>query len=376
MSLFLLGTGFVTPLGNELDEVWGRILAGEMPPALEFPQRAGAKTNYYLPVPPKQVEALGRTPRIRRSSSITYFSVTAGLAALANAGISPTPEAMQKTALVFAIASGGVLYTRRFYDTILKEGPLAASPLLFPETVYNAPASHLAAMLGTDAATYTLVGDGSIGISALAFADQLLACHPELEQCIVVAAEECDWILSEAYASWRLLTRTPRITLGIHGTPSGMLLAEGAAALVVGRTSNTASAPIQIQSATAPFLKRKLAGHALQSILKALPIEGSDLVIASANGTWVDRLEASELRQHLPNSPVFYPKTILGETLGAGSLLQVALAAEGLKRASLPLPSGSLGTKQAAPLQDAGKITVTSVGLNGEVGAAVVSKGK
>ena len=71
-----------------------------------------------------------------------------------------TPEIAARTAVVFAITDGGVLYTRKFYEQIVKQGANSASPLLFPETVYNAPASHLAAQLGIDGASYTLVGDG------------------------------------------------------------------------------------------------------------------------------------------------------------------------------------------------------------------------
>jgi len=85
----------------------------------------------------------------------------------------------------------------------VKQGASAASPLLFPETVYNAPASHLSAQLGLDGACYTLVGDSTIGLTALKFAEQLLALG-DVDRCVVVACEEIDWILCEAYRDWRL----------------------------------------------------------------------------------------------------------------------------------------------------------------------------
>ncbi|MEI6736711.1 MAG: GNAT family N-acetyltransferase [Actinomycetes bacterium] len=91
-----------------------------------------------------------------------------------------------RLAIVFGVSSGGVQYTRRFYEQIVKQGANAASPLLFPETVYNAPASHLAAMLGVDGATYTLVGDGTVGLQALEFGAQLIAAaeaHGESQGC-------------------------------------------------------------------------------------------------------------------------------------------------------------------------------------------------
>ena len=85
-----------------------------------------------------------------------------------------------------------------------ESGAQAASPLLFPETVFNAPASHLAAILGITGASYTLVGDGAVGILALQMAEDLMAIEA-LDHCLVVGAEEVDWLLCDAYRKWRLL---------------------------------------------------------------------------------------------------------------------------------------------------------------------------
>ena len=208
MSTHLAGMGWVTPLGAGLDEVWARLCAGETAEVKSMVNPETGRAHVYAPVPMKLVDALTRNPRLRRSSAISYFAVAAGLAALADAGIVLTPELAARTAVVFAVSNGGVIYTRKFYEQLVKRGANAASPLLFPETVYNAPASHLAALLGIDGASYTLVGDASVGMSALHFASELLETS-DVEQVVVVGAEECDWILCEAYAAWRLATDSP-----------------------------------------------------------------------------------------------------------------------------------------------------------------------
>ena len=74
----------------------------------------------------------------------------AGFDALGDAGLKPGIGLGTTTAVVFAICSGGVNYTRRFYHEIVTLGARGASPLLFPETVYNAAASHLAALLNVN----------------------------------------------------------------------------------------------------------------------------------------------------------------------------------------------------------------------------------
>src|SRR5207249_847307 len=130
----------------------------------------------------------------------------------------------------FAISNGGVIYTRRFYADIVKAGAQSASPLLFPETVFNAPASHLAAILGINGASYTVVGDGAVGVLALKLAEDLMA-STDIDGCLVVAAEEIDPLVCEAYRQWRFLRNTEKPESG-----RGMIMSEGAGALLLERS--------------------------------------------------------------------------------------------------------------------------------------------
>lgn len=306
MSARIAGMGWVTPLGVEFDETYQRILRGERPAVETLSAPVGGRAYPVLRVPPATVETLGRRPRLRRSSAITYFTAAAGLAALEHAGIEMTPEVAARTAIIFAVADGGVVYTRRFYETIVTQGAQAASPLLFPETVYNAPASHLAAVLGITGMTYTLVGDATVGLAALKYAEQLLASSA-VEHCLVVGGEEIDWVLCEAYRESRL---------------AGATLAEGGAALVVSREG-----PWELRvHPGAPFFRRKEAGAALSRVLGE--IDGNPrLVVASANGTWIDAVEETAIAAHFPAAEILRPKRSLGEAVGAGALMQCIVAA-------------------------------------------------
>src|SRR6202047_4275110 len=154
--------------------------------------------------------------------------------ALADAGFQADEPLGARRAVLYAICSGGVNYTRRFYHELITQGVNAASPMLFSETVYNAPASHLAALLKLDGESYTLVGDCAVGLSALHFAAQLLVNQPPLELCVVVGTEEADWILSDAFNSWRMVTRNSDFE--VFGKLQGTIFGEGAAAIVLGRT--------------------------------------------------------------------------------------------------------------------------------------------
>jgi 3-oxoacyl-[acyl-carrier-protein] synthase II len=317
MSAKIAGLGWVTPLGMGLDEVWTRLVAGDVAEIKTAANPETGRAHPYAPVPMKMVESLGRNPRMRRSSPISYFALAAGLAALENASVAITPEAAAKTALVFAISSGGVIYSRKFYEQIVKQGANSASPLLFPETVYNAPASHLAAHLGVDGASYTLVGDNSVGLAALKFGEQLLAMD-DLDRVVVVGAEEMDWVLCEAYRDWRLSRAEP-------GSKSGALLAEGAAAVVLAREGVV---DVPVIHPGVPFFRQRDAPSAIERAYSDVLAGNSvDIVVGGANGTFVDRAESTAIARHCSAAKCIFPKRALGEALGASSLMQIVVAA-------------------------------------------------
>ena len=330
VSARISGIGCVTPLGCDLDEIWRRIAADERPALSEVVNPETGRKFHVALVPPALVAHVAREPRLRRSSAISLFAAAAGKAALADSGIEFTSEVKARTAVVFGVSDGGVQYTRRFYEQIVKQGANAASPLLFPETVYNAPASHLAAMLGVDGATYTLVGDGTVGLQALEFGAQLLAMG-DADHVLVVAAEELDWILLEAHRAWRLIARD-RPAVPHSQPPTGALLAEGAAAVLLSRDGKRATVDV---AAGMSFCSREEAARALGDVLKCFADrEPPSLSVDGANGTWVDKVIAGVMDAHFRplQFSVAFPKDHFGEAPGCGALQQIVFAVAMLER--------------------------------------------
>jgi len=233
-------------------------------------------------------------------------------------------------ALVFAASNGGVVYTKRFYHDVVESGAQSASPLLFPETVFNAPASHLAAILGVTGTSYTLVGDGAIGVLAVKMANDLLQ-NEAFDFCLVVGAEEADWILCDGYHKWRLLKSRPPIEL-FRDPPGGMILSEGAGALLLGRKGEV---QIDAIDAGGNFSRRQEAKEILVRILRNLKDEPT-CVVAGANGTFVDLAERDAIEKVLPQAIIYSPKPALGESVGASATCQIIVAAQALRTKRLP----------------------------------------
>src|SRR5213596_992800 len=330
MSLAIAGMGWVTPLGSGVDSVWERLLQGHEASATTISEPFSEQAYSAFRVPESAMAGFSY-PRLRRASVISRVAAAAGLEALRAAGVELNSQNAERTALIFAISNGGVIYTRRFYRDIVDAGAQSASPLLFPETVFNAPASHLAAILGITGATYTLVGDGAVGLAAIKMAEDLMA-NETLDYCLVVGTEEIDWLLCDAYRRWRLLRSSPPIE-PFSKQNRGMILSECAGAIVLAREG-----PFTIEFAHPGgcFSKRAQAGDILKQILSDLSDTQIDFVILGANGTFVDQAESEAIGQIVPDTLVYTGKPALGESVGAAVVWQVILAAQALRSAELP----------------------------------------
>ncbi len=343
MSLCILGTGWVTPHGRDLDIVAARIRSAEAPPLQSIENPFSHRTHPAYLVDRADLEDSERQRRLRRSSTISHLAVTAARDAMANAGLIAADPG--RIALLFAATNGGVIYTRRFFAEIAERGTQAGSPLLFPETVYNAPASHIAATLGIEGTASTLVGDATAGISAIQFAEDLLATD-QCDVAVVVAAEEADWITCEGYGFWNLATRTGVVT---PFADTGLVFAEGAAAIVLARDSSR-DTPTLRSTRSLTFTDR---AHGVAQLGKLISSATTDLtpdrVITSANGTRLDHIEADALSAHLPDSPILSPKIALGESFTASAVAQIVHAS-----------------------REPGRSLITTVGTNHQLGILVV----
>ena len=159
--------------------------------------------------------------RLRRATPLTYFLVEAVDQCLK--GI----ENRERLGLIVVHFTGTITYSRRFYQEIVEQSPRMASPMMFPETVFNSPASHVVAQHKIGGPVYSLLGDETAWLSALETAALWLQLN-KADQVIVAAAYEIDAISVEAYhaAGW---------------IRKGMIPTEGAAALLLQKATPLSS---------------------------------------------------------------------------------------------------------------------------------------
>ena len=311
--IYVCGLGSVSPAGWGVEKLSAALDKGEPIPAQTMARPGWEKPLSVRAVPPPETRpAFFAHPRLRRASAITQHTVAAALEALGDDAARVQAGAL-RLGIVACTMSGSVAYSRRFYEEVLRE-PATASPLIFPETVFNAPASHLAAYLGTNGAGYTLVGDDGTFLQGLAMAaDWLLNDHAD--GVVVVGAEEMDWIAADAM---RLFHRS-----AIRGAGAGAVYL---------RREKPPAACAELSAVTDSFLftQNQNRTAAAQKMRAQLPAgrPGELLCAGTQNVSRTDAAENLAWRDWTGSR--LAPKAVLGEAFLASAAWQCVAACAAL----------------------------------------------
>ncbi|MGI9244983.1 MAG: hypothetical protein ACR2RV_29540, partial [Verrucomicrobiales bacterium] len=203
-------------------------------------------------------------------------------------------EGELRLGVVTTLFCGCVNYSQRFYREVL-EDPRTASPIIFPETVFNAPSSHLSAMLGAHGVNYTMIGDTAEFLCGLETAAGWLL-NREVDTCLVVGGEEFDWLTAEAMELFE----------------PGVVMGEGGAALCLELTDEPGVELLQIagpEMITARQPKQK----ALQRVREA--------VVDREGLCWLEPLRSRE---------------VFGQGLGTAAGWECVIAVEQARRLGVP----------------------------------------
>ena len=209
----ITGMGAVSPAGWGVESLVQAVLDRQSLPMTAMSTERELRARI-VPRPVPNAELI-RHPRLRRASPLSLFAASACLEALGLKGRERLAGGQWRLGLIYSLMNGCVGYSGKFYGEVL-QNPATASPILFPETVFNAPASHLAAFLGLDGLVTTVVGDSAQFLASFEMAQMWLEMDL-LDACLVVGAEEADWLTAAAF---KLLGR-------------GQVMAEGAGAVLL-----------------------------------------------------------------------------------------------------------------------------------------------
>ena len=326
--------------GAPLETVWSALQQGERP---ETPDKPGEPV-WGMQVDSSQLVALLGKRGLQYWRTGTKFLLGASVLAMQEARLAS--EDMNPDELGITIGSNLVGFQSMVdYDyTAITEGPHYTSPMEAPNTLANAPASHLAIRLKARALNTTIASGQCAGLDALGYAAKMVR-DGRARQVIAGGVEELSpaalWVYLNAHAVSGGSLKDAG--LPFDETSTGWLPSEGAAVVVLEQKMDaqargarplaelagwsSAFAPSQTLERRAAVLQRT-ACQALDAA--GVSPEQIDVVVSGASGLKAqDQAEALALCGLLAqntHASITAIKGTLGESYGASGLFQ-ALAA-------------------------------------------------
>lgn len=295
--------------------------------------------------------------KARRMSRFSQLSLCSAIEAVEDSQLKITEENAFRIGVIVGTGLSSTESTDTFYGGLLKGGPLGCNPMVFPETVQNIAASHIAIHFGIKGPNTTF-SEGNISAELAIFYAVELLNDSKVDAVIVSGADELSYAAIQGFFSLGILS---------HGKNEGMMpfdkrrngfvLGEGGAALVLERVDDAEKRGAKVycgivscnfSSWSVERLEYDKTGQSMiQAMSMALDkanIKKPDIILASANSTVaLDSAETNAIKEVFGRDtydiPVSATKSYTGVFFGDG-ILRIAEAALCIKEGIVPKTLG------------------------------------
>jgi 3-oxoacyl-[acyl-carrier-protein] synthase II len=293
----------------------------------------------------------------RRTDRFTQFAIASAKLAWDDAG---RPEVIsERGGAVYATGIGGIETLLSAHTVLLEKGPGRVSPFMVPMLMANAPAGHIAMLLG-------FTGPNLCTISACASSNHAIGEGMRmirdgyLDVCIVGGSESATNPLTvAAFAQMTALTKNPdpeTASRPFDADRNGFVLSEGACALVLESEEHARARDARIYCEvagygasadayhiTAPDPKGSGATLAMRWALRDAQEGPKAVSYVNAHGTSTPLNDAAEtaaiknvLGEHAKDVAVSSTKSMTGHMLGAAGAVEGAACALAIANGVVP----------------------------------------
>ena len=395
--------GAVTPLGNDVQTFWERLVAGESGVrriAAFDPERLTSRVAGEIQdFDPSHV--LDRK-EIRRNDRTTQLALVAAREAMDAAGLPQRMEGAEAEATGVLIGSGlggsGTLIEQMGINAT--RGPDRLSPFFIPMSIANMPAGQVAMQFGPQGPNFAPVSACATGGHAIGEATEMIL-RGDAEMMIAGGTEAVVYeAIVGAFAAMRALSTRNEDPAGASRPfdkgRDGFVIAEGSAVLVLEELGHAQRRGVPILAevigygasadayhVTLPSPGGAGAARASRRALQkaAIPVTDIDLVLAHATSTPEgDPTELQGIRSVLgdwaPSVSITATKSSIGHTLGAAGAIAAVVAIRAMHAGCVPPtlnlvdPDDAVGDLDVTPLvarpRDVHVALVNAFGFGGQ----------
>ncbi|MGB9627786.1 MAG: beta-ketoacyl-[acyl-carrier-protein] synthase family protein, partial [Thermodesulfobacteriota bacterium] len=278
--------------------------------------------------------------KIRRLDRASQFAIAASKLALSDARFTVTKERSPRIGIVLGSGFCGLSSSEEFHRSQVLKEYVDLNPMVFPNTVPNAPSSHVSIELGIQGVNCTLVQSFCTGEAAIAFAcDQIQSGRADL--ILTGGVDELSEFLFRGFSELRFLATDQGE--GERSCPydrkrNGFILGEGAGILTIEKEEYARARGARIYGyilgwsilGKSPMEEEALdIARAIRLSLRGRKDISIDYISGSGNSSReLDRVEAKGVKEafHFQASqiPVSSIKSMVGEAIAMGGLRMVA----------------------------------------------------
>ncbi len=337
----ITGLGVISSIGIGKEEFLSSLKKGQsgIREIREFdtsfsPSKKGGKVQSFNP---KDFLAPAKIRRLDRASQ---FAIAASKLALADAKISIPDEDRSRVGVVLGSGFCGLSSSEEFHRGQVMKGFLDLNPMLFPNTVPNAPASYVSIELGIQGVNSTLVQSYCSAEAAILFAcDQLRKERADL--LLAGGVDELSEFLFRGFSDLHLLATDQGY--GERSCPydkmrNGIILGEGAGLLILEKENHARSRRAKIYGYILgdSFVGKSSQGDGTEDVTRSIQLSlkgrekiSIDFISGAGNSSKeLDALEARGIKNFSPTNysqiPVSSIKSMIGEAIAFGGIRMVA----------------------------------------------------
>ncbi|WP_028611359.1 beta-ketoacyl-ACP synthase II [Paenibacillus harenae] len=357
----ITGMGIISPLGNEVDTFWNRLVRGDSGiGTIESFDTSRHKSKIAGMVRDFDADALFGRKEARRMDRFCQFAVAAAEQALADSGLSLEQADRERIGVYVGSGIGGIQTLLTQADLLRERGPERVSPTLVPMMIANMAAAVISIRLGTLGPTLSPVTACSIGNTAIGEAWRLIRSGGA--DAVIAGGTEAaitDISLASFGNATSVSTRNDepaKASRPFDAARDGFVMAEGAGILVMESLSHARKRGARIYAEVIGYGNSSDAYHmvathpegigAYQAMKHALREAGLqpgeiDVISAHATGTDIgDKSETAAIKklfgEHAYRVPVTANKSMTGHMLGAAGGAEAIALIKSLQEGIIP----------------------------------------
>ncbi len=342
----ITGLGVVSPLGNDIDTFWRRLVAGEsgVGPITRF-DSSGYKVHIAAEVKGFDAEDFIDKRKVRRLDLFSRYAVAAAKLAAADAEFDPRPEA-DRVGAVIGSGVGGLQTLHTEIDKLLTKGPDRVNPLLVPMMIPNMGAAHVSLELGAKGPLSATVTACAAGSDAIGYAARIIR-HGDAEVMFAGGSEApVSPVAVAGFAAARALSLNnddpQHASRPFDAGRDGFVIGEGAGCLVLESLEHAQARGARIYAElagagmssdafhmTLPDESGQSQARAMKMALAEAGLEPSAVDYINAHGTATSAGDIAEtkaikvaLGTHARSVAISSNKSMIGHCLGASGAIE------------------------------------------------------